>query len=636
MAKKQNPIKVSMAKVELKSTMDLVVSKDPGSGIIKWGKDNRYPSYLLKLYKGQPQHQGIVNGKAKYITGISIKSSNPQANEWLKKANPKEGWYDVLKKANKNFNIYGARAVKIIPNAVGQPIYSYFIDFGRCRISDCEKYVKYCDDWSDKLRCGVENYPIWYQGCKVPAVYIYKNHNTAVKKIEAAYPALEYEAAIKDIDTLVRVQNSRNSLVINDFSGSIVCYIKGGKPETKAEEKELVARIRNEYTGDENTGNMPVVFVDSGDQSGVEFASAPTENLDKKHIEVRSASTKNVFAAHDVPPDLFSYISDNAPLFGEGKAKLIAQQELFMNSYVIPEQENVLNMLTELYKARTGQVVEFEIEQFDPIGQDLPLDNQVVVDALNAADPNIIPNWIAKKYKITLPPKSPTVGPTGTAPVQQAEVNDHLKNLTARQSQGIMRIVKKYNSGDYSEAMAKILLKNGFGLTDQDCNEFLGIGVNQSVGMKRLEYAMQDRWLSIIRKHKFVIPDDHEVMETKFAKDSVLSIRGIWDRIIGKDKKDTPKTDEPQYEFYTAYTYGLREDVKGPVILPTTRDWCRKTYEEFRLVRTAIPVEAIEEMTNDFGMNAFDYRGGFYNNGVETTPWCRHAWFAHTVRKRIN
>ena len=86
MAKKQNPIKVSMAKVELKSTMDLVVSKDPGSGIIKWGKDNRYPSYLLKLYKGQPQHQGIVNGKAKYITGISIKSSNPQANEWLKKA----------------------------------------------------------------------------------------------------------------------------------------------------------------------------------------------------------------------------------------------------------------------------------------------------------------------------------------------------------------------------------------------------------------------------------------------------------------------------------------------------------------------------------------------------------------------
>jgi len=39
-------------------------------------------------------------------------------------------------------------------------------------------------------------------------------------------------------------------------------------------------------------------------------------------------------------------------------------------------------------------------------------------------------------------------------------------------------------------------------------------------------------------------------------------------------------------------------------------------------------------MSNEFDMNAWDFRGGYYTNPntKETTPWCRHIWKAQTIK----
>ena len=42
----------------------------------------------------------------------------------------------------------------------------------------------------------------------------------------------------------------------------------------------------------------------------------------------------------------------------------------------------------------------------------------------------------------------------------------------------------------------------------------------------------------------------------------------------------------------------------------------------------------IEDYSNQFGSSAWDFRGGFYNDGTETTPWCRHIWVGETRIKR--
>jgi hypothetical protein len=40
--------------------------------------------------------------------------------------------------------------------------------------------------------------------------------------------------------------------------------------------------------------------------------------------------------------------------------------------------------------------------------------------------------------------------------------------------------------------------------------------------------------------------------------------------------------------------------------------------------------EAIDNMSNDFGMNGWDYRGGFTNKGGYIDSTCNHSWYAET------
>lgn len=55
--------------------------------------------------------------------------------------------------------------------------------------------------------------------------------------------------------------------------------------------------------------------------------------------------------------------------------------------------------------------------------------------------------------------------------------NQTLTNLTGKQMQGVMRIVRKYNKedDDMNEGMARAMLKSGFGMDDEMINTFLGV-----------------------------------------------------------------------------------------------------------------------------------------------------------------
>jgi hypothetical protein len=673
-----------LKKLEFKSDTQMVVRIDHTRDILEWGRKNNQPDYYLGLFKGQPQHASIVSGKAKYLTGTSISGSTPIADEWLNKANQKESWQQLRKKYNKDKTLYGGYALKIVPNALGVPLWYFHVGRGKLRPSVCGMFQDYCDDWQKQNGHDAVRYPVWYPGCREVAIFLADNYNPSNKTIESMFPALEYESGLRSIDTLKRIQNYKNSLVANNFSSGTIVEIKSGKAKTPAEEADFSERLKGEHTGDEKAGNTVILFSDPGPDSLVNINQISPNDLDKQFIEVTKSETINVYGAHDVPAELFNYISDTSKVFEVNK--VVEQNELFMNSYVIPTQEPEMESLKVFFRLRTGQEAEFDIEQFDPIGLDLPLDNQVVVDALNAKDPNIIPNWLNKKYKLGMVEAAPAPVIPGTVQQAQGPVNEHLKNLTGKHSQGIDRIVRKFKAGTYSEGQATILLK-GFGLTDSDIKEFLGITpppAGAAPIQQRIALAQENKWSNALRRHMVTIPDEDIILDTKLAKytPEVMSVTELRNSILNQLKGNpamsieelaenfqigplevqteiewliekkfldsnesgfTPTekavkkdTQETEFEFYTVYTFGLRADVTGPVIKPTTRQWCRDTYAAFRSKRNALTIDAIEDMTNEFGMNAFDYRGGFYTEpGTDnTTPWCRHAWYAHTVSRK--
>ena len=102
---------------------------DHGKGIIKYGLKNDYPEYLINLTLNSPSHGAIVNGKARYLSGINIKPKepNPLAEAWLKQIKA----HDLIKRLDIDEVISGMEYILVNPNVLGQPVEFNHLDFAK-------------------------------------------------------------------------------------------------------------------------------------------------------------------------------------------------------------------------------------------------------------------------------------------------------------------------------------------------------------------------------------------------------------------------------------------------------------------------------------------------------------------------
>jgi hypothetical protein len=122
----------------------------------------------------------------------------------------------------------------------------------------------------------------------------------------------------------------------------------------------------------------------------------------------------------------------------------------------------------------------------EPLDASIKTQAQIISDNINALSP-LVANKVLESMSpdeirslAGLVPKV-EVGqlpsgqlPSGEVAVQQ-QSNESIKNLTGRQYQNVMRIVRQFGNGKLTKEQASLMLKNGFGFTDSDVNTFLGI-----------------------------------------------------------------------------------------------------------------------------------------------------------------
>ena len=64
--------------IKLKAMQKLEFKLDQQRGFIKYGRDNMYPSELIRLYDEHPEHRAIINRKSRYIAGNGIVALNKE------------------------------------------------------------------------------------------------------------------------------------------------------------------------------------------------------------------------------------------------------------------------------------------------------------------------------------------------------------------------------------------------------------------------------------------------------------------------------------------------------------------------------------------------------------------------------
>jgi hypothetical protein len=354
---------------------------------------------------------------------------------------------------------------------------------------------------------------------------------------------------------------------------------------------------------------------------------------------VNNLIDNKIFVAHSVTHPLLFGIQTPGKL---GSAtELRTAYEIFKNTYAIPKQqdlEDIFNYIAELNGIKTT----LSIQSLQPIG--LEYSDQLLLQAAPRS-------WLLEQIGIDT--NKYTDGPVQTQPPAKTdtqmesqqritpaqEVNDTLTNLTGRQRQNIMSIVGRYAKGKLTHGQAAILLKSGYGFTDEEISSFLGEvdSTNSSVTTKQGFSADNDEDVvkvfesfgeassnfKKITSHKATFRDDEEdTLVSDAAKENTPIVNQAIE-VAKKAKKVFPS-------FEVRYSYEKRPDADGPEILPTSRPFCVKMVGLDRLY-TRTEIQSISQV---LGYDVFNRTGGYWNNDGTIEKHCRHEFRSNVVIRK--
>lgn len=610
---------------------------------IKWGRDNNFPKFLKALLDYHPEHSAIVKGKARYLSGTKIVPliDTPQTQNFLLKANRYDIWYNLSKKLNSDYTLFGGFACLIETNFLGVPVRFTHVDMGKLRVNEGLDGFLYCVDWEEKSTNKITTpYPLYKKGFIGSSIYFYKDHTVSLNKLDGLYPLPDYSSVILDIDTDIEISNFFNSLVKNGFSaGHIITFFNGKvDPSKKAEIEEA---FKQKHQGSNNAGKVVLIFTNP-DGKGSDVTNITPTGLSEQYDTLNKRNENKIIRGHNVPRALFKMETDGS--LGD-RTVLDLAHELFLNEYVKPNQIPFLTFLKEMCLDATGIDCDFTIEQIPLIGKELPLDNANIINALNARDPNIVTNYIIEKFGLKIPIAEISQEVPQATQIKQLQegANDSLKTLTGRQRGALDTIARKFNKKTLTEQQA-ILQLMPFGFSEESAKLYLGIEANNLL----VQQSNQNKFIDWIKLNTVEVNESDEIVDVRpydritFDKEqdkdfvkkeggNLVPKKSFLQGLIDTFRDKIKDKDIYDVELYTVYKYGLRPELEGQkILLDNSHQFCidmvSATSGNKRLT-----YEAIDNLNNDFGDNAWDFRGGFW--GKKNT--CRHVWLGETRKKII-
>jgi DNA-binding Lrp family transcriptional regulator len=440
---------------------------------VLFGEDNLYPEYLTNLYNKCGRHNAIVNSKTKYIFGGGLEKSVAAPNGFTEFVGPDgtkipaakvnrdgETMNEVLKKSIKDIELYGGFRWAIIYNRLARVQEIYHIPFIHLRRAKDRKGFYYAEDWS-KTRVEATHYHdfnpyYWQQGVQI---FAYNEYRPGCE----TYPLPGYVGVCNYIDTDIEISKFHLSAIKNGMLPSKMIQFYTGEP-SEDKKKEIERRFKKKFAGAENGGKFILVFNSSKDKQ-VDVSDLSFSELDKQFELLNKTCEQQIITGHEIVSPMLFGVKTEGQL--GGTTELRVAYEMFINTYAKPKQEDI-EKVVNYFGNLMGRGNDYKLTQLDPIG--------IVFDVKDFIG-SIPIQFVFEKLGIPKEywPSQATPSPSITAQGQQAaEINENIKNLTAKQYQQLARIVREYGKGKLTREQAALLLKSGLGLGDGDIDTMLG------------------------------------------------------------------------------------------------------------------------------------------------------------------
>lgn len=660
---------------------------------IKYGEDNDYPEYLTYLFDKSGKHNAIIGGKARYIFGEGYENGDFVINRMGDTLN------DISRKSILDIEIYGGFRWEVIWTLGGRVGEIYHVDYSTIRVGKENGYY-WKETWKSSSREQEEFIPGFNPSRPVGSqIFAYNEYRPMVR----FYPLPAYIGCNNYVETDIEISKFYLSSIRNGMMPSKMIQFFKGEPEEE-KKKEIERRFSKKFAGAENSGKFILVFNDSNATKSVQIDDLSANELDKMFVELNKTVQQEIFSGHLITSPMLFGIKTEGQL--GGNTELYTAYAIFQNTYSKPKakafSKEVQDMLR--YTPFAGQ---YNLRPLDPIGIQFDvkdvinaLPKEFVFTALNIPKEMWgLENIGADNRPTPTTPIAPSTqisGPGSIVPGESAMANDNIKNLTAKQHQQLMRIIRQYGKGQLTEQAAKTLLRTGLGLTDDDINSVLGIqpvaaasfaeqddaviAMFDSCGDSKADFEILKSKQVSFRSELEAEGDEAIYIQEAFKAGDVTTTENAILDLIKKDPRVTPQIiaqaigetkafveskieslTQRGYLESTTETIGTDEIIERTVpkgldiSVPTppsgtlppqisikysyegpqdakNRPFCAKMMSLNRLYSRA----DIEQISQRLGYSVFDRRGGFWTRkGTnDTTPYCRHKWKSNIVVKK--
>lgn len=639
-----------------------------GKGYIEFGEKNDYPNYLLSLYNKSAKHNAIVKGKVNYIIGNGWKSDevDPIADQFIAQPNQFESLNDLTRKVSIDIEIFGGAYLEVIWSVTGGQLTDVLhIDYTKIRSNTDNTQFWYKKDWNERKD---ELIPMMAFNTKV-------RQGKQILYIKEYRPGLDtyalpgYMGALNYIESDIEVSRHVLGNAQTGFSASKLITLPNGEPSPD-EKRNIERRFTDRFSGSDGKKFILSFTTDPARKPIIEDLGA-SDITKEDFTRVDLIIQNNLFAGHQITsPSLFG-IAEPGQL--GSRTQIRDSYEIFKSTYCNDKQqflESIFNQLAVL----KGATSEISIIPVEPIGFELS------EQALLQVAPK---EWLLEKAGIDVSKYQPTAATQPSINQEQVEVNDNLKNLSGRQYQHLMRVIRQFSQGKISKEIASTMLKSGLGMTDNEVNAMLGIdddpmtedlsfsaldedtviGLFREVGEPKADYniiqskavfssrdafaegdlidkTLDKQILALIDKDRKISIDDiakavrksREVVQGRLSY-LVESGAVTYDPKIEERKLTKPLSklvdDMDVTTFEVKYSYEWK-----PIVPSSQRDtpahpsrtFCRKLISEDRLWSRS----GIELLSARLGYSVFDRGGGWWGD----SPSCRHEWRRNVVVKK--
>ncbi len=639
-----------------------------GKGYIEFGEKNDYPNYLLALYNKSAKHNAIVKGKVNYIIGNGWKAdeADPIAEQFIAQPNQFESLADLTRKVSIDIEIFGGAYLEVIWSVTGGQLTDVLhIDYTKIRSNADNTQFWYKKDWNERKD---ELIPLMAFNTKV-------RQGKQILYIKEYRPGLDtyalpgYMGALNYIESDIEVSRHVLGNAQTGFSASKLITLPNGEPSPD-EKRNIERRFTDRFSGSDGKKFILSFTTDPARKPIIEDLGA-SDITKEDFTRVDLIIQNNLFAGHQITsPSLFG-IAEPGQL--GSRTQMRDSYEIFKSTYCNDKQqflESIFNQLAVL----KGATSEISIIPVEPIGFELS------EQALLQIAPK---EWLLEKAGIDVAKYAPTEAVQPSTNQQQIETNDNLKNLSGRQYQQLMRVIRQFSQGKISKEIATTMLKSGLGMTDNEVNAMLGIdddpmtedfsfsaldedtviGLFREVGEPKADYniihskaifsakdafaegdlidkTLDKQILALIDKDKKISIDDiaSAVKKTREVVQGRLSYLVESGAVIYDPKVQERKLTKPLNKLVDDMeitTFEVKYSYEWKPIVPSierdtpehpSRSFCKKLMREERLWSRA----GIEMLSARLGYSVFDRGGGWWGD----SPSCRHEWRRNVVVKK--